>query len=144
MESTLMNRAKTELTEKQEVFLDKLFGDANGNPKIAGELAGYSKQSYPKVVRNLKKEIIQRAENYLAVHAPKAAMQITGMMDDNAILPQANIRLEAAKQVLDRIGIVKKDQIDINMKAVHGLFILPKKDDIKDVLPPLEELEIKK
>ena len=46
------------------------------------------------------------------MHAPKAAMQITGMMDDNAILPQANIRLEAAKQVLDRIGIVKKDQID--------------------------------
>ena len=143
MESTLISPPKRELTEKQEVFLDKLFGEAKGNPRTAGELAGYSEHSYPKVIRNLKKEILERAENYLAVHAPKAAIKMTDMMDEDGTTPNASIRLEAARQILDRIGIVKKDQLDVNMKAVHGLFILPKKDDIKDVLPPLEELEIK-
>jgi hypothetical protein len=26
------------------------------------------------------------------------------------------------------VGITKKDQLDINMKALHGIFILPAKD----------------
>ena len=30
--------------------------------------------------------------------------------------------------MLDRVGITKKDQLDINMKAMHGIFILPAKD----------------
>jgi hypothetical protein len=34
--------------------------------------------------------------------------------------------------VLDRVGITKKDQLDINMKAVHGVFILPAKDAPKN------------
>jgi hypothetical protein len=33
--------------------------------------------------------------------------------------------------VLDRVGITKKDQLDINMKAMHGIFILPAKDSNK-------------
>ena len=41
---------------------------------------------------------------------------------------QASIRLAAANSILDRVGIVKKDQLDINMKALHGIFILPAKD----------------
>ena len=52
------------------------------------------------------------------------------MLDEDGTTPHANIRMEAAKQILDRIGIVRKDQIDINMKSLHGIFILPPKDDI--------------
>ena len=37
--------------------------------------------------------------------------------------------MEAAKQILDRVGIVKKDKIDINAQVAHGIFILPAKDD---------------
>ena len=96
----------------------------------AGELAGYSEHSYPKVVRNLKQEILSRAENYLATHSAKAATKMVDMLDEDGTTPHANIRLEAAKQILDRIGITKKEQIDINMKAVHGIFILPAKDKL--------------
>ena len=35
-----------ELTKQQEKFLDALFGEANGNPKRAGELAEYAEGSY--------------------------------------------------------------------------------------------------
>ena len=130
MDSTIMPTQKKSLTESQEKFLNALFGEARGNPKKAGELAGYSEHSYPKVLRNLKQEIVSRAENYLATHSAKAATKMVDMLDEDGTTPHANIRMEAAKQILDRIGIVKKDQIDINMKAMHGIFILPAKDNI--------------
>ena len=132
MDSTIISTQKRSLTNTQEKFLDVLFGEAKGNLKKAGELAGYSEHSYPKVVRNLKQEIISRAENYLATHSAKAATKLVGMLDEDGTTPHANIRLEAAKQILDRIGIAKKDQLDINMKALHGIFILPAKDKLDE------------
>ena len=75
-DSTIMPTQKRSLTDSQEKFLDALFGEARGNPKKAGELAGYSEHSYPKVLRNLKSEIVSRAENYLATHSAKAATKI--------------------------------------------------------------------
>jgi hypothetical protein len=130
MDSTILKTQERSLTSTQEKFLDVLFGEARGNPRKAGELAGYSEHSYPKVVRNLKQEIISRAENYLATHSAKAATKMVDMLDEDGTTPHANIRMEAAKQILDRIGIVRKDQIDINMKSLHGIFILPAKDNI--------------
>jgi len=105
-----------------------LFGEAKGDPRVAAEIAGYAKHSYPKVVRNLKKEITELAENHLSTHSAKAATRLTDLLDEDGTTPHANIRLAAATQLLDRVGIVKKDQLDINMKAVHGIFILPAKD----------------
>ena len=131
-DSTIIPTQKRSLTDTQEKFLDVLFGEAKGNLKKAGELAGYSEHSYPKVVRNLKQDIISRAENYLATHSAKAATKLVGMIDEDGTPPHANIRLEAAKQILDRIGIAKKDQLDINMKALHGIFILPAKDKLDE------------
>ena len=132
MDSTIISTQKRSLTNTKEKFLDVLFGEAKGNLKKAGELAGYSEHSYPKVVRNLKQEIISRAENYLATHSAKAATKMVDMLDEDGTTPHANIRLEAAKQILDRIGIAKKDQLDINMKALHGIFILPAKDKLDE------------
>jgi hypothetical protein len=132
MDSTILKTQERNLTNSQEKFLDVLFGEARGDPKKAGELAGYSEHSYPKVLRNLKSEIVLRAESYLATHSAKAATRMVGMLDEDGTTPHANIRMEAAKQILDRIGIAKKEKLDINLKAVHGLFILPSKDEIKN------------
>jgi len=140
MDSTILKTQERSLTSTQEKFLDALFGEARGNPRKAGELAGYSDHSYPKVVRNLKQEIISRAENYLATHSAKAATKMVDMLDEDGTTPHANIRMEAAKQILDRIGIVRKDQIDINMKSLHGIFILPAKDEPKEsTVTPVKE-----
>ena len=49
-------------------------------------------------------------------------------LDDDGTTPGANIRMEAAKQILDRTGLVKKEKIDITGKMAHGIFILPPKD----------------
>ena len=132
MDSTILKTQEKSLTDTQEKFLDALFGEAQGNPRRAGELAGYSEHSYPKVLRNLKDEIVKRAENYLAIHSAKAATKMVNMLDEDGTTPHASIRMEAAKQILDRIGIVKKDQLDVNMNLKHGLFILPAKDKPKE------------
>ena len=140
MDSTIMPTQKKSLTDSQEKFLNALCGEARGNPKKAGELAGYSEHSYPKVLRNLKQEIVSRAENYLATHSAKAATKMVDMLDEDGTTPHANIRMEAAKQILDRIGITKKDQLDINMKAVHGIFILPAKETPEEsIVTPVED-----
>ena len=140
MDSTIIKTPKKSLTNTQEKFLDVLFGEAKGDPRKAGELAGYSENSYPKVLRNLKSEIVSRAETYLATHSAKAATKMVDMLDEDGTTPHANIRMEAAKQILDRIGIVRKDQIDINMKSLHGIFILPAKDEPKEsTVTPVKE-----
>ena len=128
MDTTIIPSQKKSLTESQEKFLDALFGEAQGNPRVAGELAGYSDHSYPKVLRNLKTEIVSRAENYLAVHSAKAATKMVQMLDEDGTTPHASIRMEAAKQILDRVGLVKREKIDINAKIAHGIFILPAKE----------------
>ena len=87
MDSTIIPTQKRSLTNTQEKFLDVLFGEAKGNLKKAGELAGYSEHSYPKVVRNLKQEIISRAENYLATHSAKAATKMVDMLDEDGTTP---------------------------------------------------------
>ena len=140
MDSTILKTQKKSLTDTQEKFLDALFGEAQGSPRRAGELAGYSEHSYPKVLRNLKDEIVKRAENYLAIHSAKAATKMVNMLDEDGTTPHASIRMEAAKQVLDRVGIVKKDQLDINMNLKHGMFILPAKEEPEEsIVTPIQE-----
>ena len=117
-----------ELTDKQKSFLTALFGNAKGSPKKAGEIAGYSEHSYPKVIRALKDEIIQRAEEVMASYSPKATMGLVNALDEDGSTPNASIRVEAAKQILDRVGLTKKEKVDINVRSVSGIFILPPKD----------------
>ena len=117
-----------QLTEKQESFLENLFGEARGNPRQAAKLAGYDESGYQKVVKSLKQEIIERAEGVLATHSPKAVMGMVNALDDDGTTPGANTRMEAAKQILDRVGISKTERIDVNAKVQHGIFILPPKN----------------
>jgi hypothetical protein len=37
--------------------------------------------------------------------------------------------MEAAKQILDRVGLSKREKIDVNAKVAHGVFILPPKQN---------------
>ena len=81
-----------------------------------------------------------RAENYLATHSAKAATKMVDMLEEDGTTPHANIRMEAAKQILDRIGLTKKDQLDINMQVKHGIFILPAKEEPKEsIVTPVED-----
>ena len=46
MDSSITKTQKRNLTDMQEKFLDVLFGEAQGNPREAARIAGYSDHSY--------------------------------------------------------------------------------------------------
>lgn len=121
---------KRPLTAIQVKFLDLLFEDAYiGNPKQAMIDAGYSENSNVfTVMETIKEEIVERAERFLAFHAPEAIAGISKVQRDPD-QKGAKARLEAAWGVLDRIGLTKKERIDVEVKGPIGIIILPAKKD---------------
>ena len=122
-----MNNNK-ELTTKQQSFINNLV-TCNGDTKLAGEMAGYSPTSINSVVKSLKTEILDLATNILAQSAPKAALKLVHIMDSAEPIPQANMRIQAAQTILDRVGLGKTDRLDITVNTSGGLFILPAKQE---------------
>ena len=120
-------------TEKQLTFLDALMGEAGGNIRKAMDIAGYSKTTKSgEVVKNLREEIIERASLMLAMNAPKAAFGIIGVLDDPSAMGARNA-VAAAREVLDRSGLVKKEQVEVKGPE-GGVFILPPKKSEEDGL----------
>ena len=120
---------RKELTTKQQNFLDTLM-TTGGELKKAAERSGYAKNGHWQVAKALKHEIIDMASGILAQSAPKAAMKLVKIMDSDEPIPQASVRMQAAQTILDRIGLGKKDSLDVNHKVEGGLFILPAKEEI--------------
>jgi hypothetical protein len=119
------------LTPKQKVFINALFGEAQGNYRAAMDIAEYSKNtSINDVLKGCEEDIISSSKNFLAANAPKAAMAIVGVIDDPVEMGTRD-KLAAAKDVLDRIGVSKTDKIEV--KSPQGIFILPRKNDDEDV-----------
>lgn len=116
------------LTEKQEAFLEALLGEARGDIRRAMDLAGYSDNTKVKeVVGPLKEEITERAAMMLAMNAPKAAFGMVNVLDDPTALGARN-QINAAKEILDRTGLVKKEQVEVKATG-GGMFILPPKNN---------------
>lgn len=118
------------LTEKQEAFLDALFDEENlFDYKLAAIKAGYSDSSKPTgIARGLSTEILERTEHYLAMHAPKSAVKIVQLLDDPTKRGAKQI-LDSAKEVLDRAGIVKKQQMEVQTTAPTAILIMPEKNE---------------
>jgi hypothetical protein len=128
-----MNDEPNRLTDKQEAFLDALMSEARGNIRAAMDIAGYSKSTKSsEVVGPLKDDIVERASMMLALNAPKAAFGIVDVLDDPSALGARNA-ISAAREVLDRSGIVKKEQVEVTTNQ-GGLFVLPPKsgDDLAE------------
>jgi hypothetical protein len=121
-------------TEKQLAFLEAIAGEAKGHIGQAIKLAGYGQISHRDVVPQLQDELIAIAEHILAYNAPKAAFGMVGVLDDPTALGAKNSVI-AAKEILDRIGIVRKEKVELTTDTGSGIFILPpkrKEDDSDD------------
>ena len=127
-----MDAPKKSLTDKQSAFLEALLGEARGNIRAAMNIAGYSKTTATtEDVGPLREEITERAGMMLAINAPKAAFGIIDVLDDPSALGARNA-ISAAREVLDRSGLVKKEQVEVSGNA-GGIFILPPKTANDDV-----------
>ncbi len=119
-----------ELTELQKAFLEHLFSDAcKGNPAKAKRAAGYSENTATaEVVKGLKDEIVEATRNYLATNSAKAAFGLVDLLDNPAKLGGATM-LSAAKEVLDRVGVIKPEKVTIDTSG--GVLLLPPKEESK-------------
>jgi hypothetical protein len=118
---------KRELTQMQKDFLDALLGEAEGNFREAMRIAGYSDNvRVAEVVRTLKNEIIEKAKEAMAMSSVEAAFALMdGMRNPNA-LGMKN-KLTAAEKVLDRAGIIKKDEDGKGDTTNNYIVLLPEK-----------------
>lgn len=120
--------SERKLTEKQQSFLNNLI-ETKGDLKLSAELAGYSGNHY-QVLKSLKEEVVDLAQNVLAREAPKAAFKLVEVMTSDDSIPQANVKLQAAQTILDRVGLGKQDRMEVNHNVNGGIFILPEKETI--------------
>ena len=118
-----------QLTDKQTVFLEALMSEeCKGNIRKAMNIANYAETtSINSVVSALKSEINERASTMLAMNAPKAAWGMVDVLDDPGAMGARN-SIAAAAQILDRTGLIKKEQIEVKNTG-GAMFILPPKND---------------
>jgi hypothetical protein len=113
-------------TEKQNAFLEALVGEARGDIRSAMRSAGYSDSTkVHEVVNPLRDEIVERASMMLAMNAPRATFSMIDVLHDPAAMGARNA-VAAAREILDRSGLVKKEQIEVKGPE-GGIFILPPK-----------------
>tara|TARA_X000001388_G_C2204581_1_gene112620 strand:+ start:37 stop:411 length:375 start_codon:yes stop_codon:yes gene_type:complete len=113
------------LTEKQETFLRVLFDVAEGDVVKAKQLAGYSDtSSTTDIIKGIKEEVLDATHLYMARNAPKAAMAVVNGVDDPTQLGIRD-RLSAAKELLDRSGLVKTEKMQV--EASGGVMLMPPK-----------------
>ena len=119
-----------ELTEQQQKFLDVLFDQAGGDIPTAKKLAGYAETtSTTHIIKGLKEEIIDATQTYLSRNAPKAAMAMVGALYDPTELGIRD-KMQAAKELLDRTGLVKTEKMQVEAKG--GVMLMPPKQTEED------------
>jgi hypothetical protein len=116
------------LTEMQQSFLDNVL-ETGGDLKKSAELAGYT-GGPNQVIKSLKGELVDLAQDVLAHSAPKAAFKLVSMLDTDRPIPQASNKLQAAQAILDRVGVVKQEKVNVDHNVTGGLFILPQKEKV--------------
>ena len=108
-----------------------LFSEAKGNLRTARRLAGYSdKTPITSITNSLKDEIVEECKKYLASAAPSAIHALVEIIQGEMPVPGAKDRIAAAKEILDRAGLVKQD---VNQRKTTDdtriIFMLPPKNE---------------
>ena len=123
--------SQKELTQKQVDFLEALMGPARGRVREAMRIAGYSDNTrVSEVVDALREEIIERSSMLLALNAPRATFSIIDVLEDPSAMGARNA-VSAAREILDRTGLVKKEQVEVSAPE-GGIFIMPPKKEIEN------------
>ena len=123
-----------EFTDKQASLFEALLREIRESIRLAMDMAVYSKSTKTtEVVGPLKEEITECAGLMLTMNAPKAAFGIVDVLHDPAAMGAHNA-ISAAREILDRTGLVKKEQVEVSGNT-GGIFILPPKtakDDLAE------------
>jgi len=120
--------------ERQLVFFRALF--ESGDPEVAREAAEYTKETVRRLVSTYKDYIAEHTNGHMTLSMLQAAKELTDTVNwDGRDMSKdvKRIRLDAAKDVLDRAGVIKQTGLKVDAESdMASIFILPQKD-IKDI-----------
>lgn len=122
-----MSNTKRTLTEQEELFLEALGGAARGDFAKAKQIAGYSPNHPTRLItKALENEIRELTQGLLLTYGPKAAMTYDDVLMDKAGM-NAREKINTANQILDRIGVVKTEKVEVDGGAAAVVFLPSKK-----------------
>ncbi len=124
-------KKEREYTEMQKAFLSALADRSNkGNIRACMRIAGFSDNTpISMIISSLHEEMTDIAKKLIAAAAPQATFSLLDVLDGESKSISGNREvLDAAKSILDRAGVVKKDTDSLEVKVGSGIIILPAKD----------------
>lgn len=136
VEEAVLAKKTDSLRIKQAVFLDVYFEEIQKGvkyleaAKIAKDAAGYHPNtSIFAIAETLKDEIVKRCQHKVALGLPSTVLKVEGVLEDPT-QPGSKVILDAAQMLMDRAGLSKKEQLEVEVKAPDGVILIPAK--IKD------------
>lgn len=112
-------------TDSEELFIEYL----EETPSIAeaSRRAGLTLDKGYHWSSKLKDVIQKRARDKLAVATLRAVDTVVKLVDADVETTKGELRLKAAESVLDRTGVTKHTNVDVQIEADNGIFLLPTK-----------------
>lgn len=122
-----MSNKRSEPTEPKQIEFFTNLIDNGGNVPQAAEAAGYSKTHAYHLAKKYQNYLLDKVQGHIYLSAVKAAKTLIDGLDEDGKVPNAKVRIDSAKDILDRSGIVKTEKSEIKVDSPNGIFILPAK-----------------
>mgnify|MGYP003132723271 CR=1 FL=1 len=122
-----MSEIKKPTDEKQLRFLDLVV--SGKSIKAAAEEVDYSVSWGYSLGTKYKEYILDGVQGLIYLSAVKAGNVVVATMDADGKQAEGKLRLEAAKDVLDRAGLAKQERLKLEIEEHRGVFVLPAKAD---------------
>ena len=121
---------KTPENDQQKLFFDLVA--AGTSVRDATVEANYTYSYGYELIRNYKEYLLDCVEQQLVLHAGKAAKILTDGLSSEGTDMHEKVHTTNAKDILDRIGLVKKDRLNVTVDSSSGLVIIPSKINTND------------
>jgi transposase len=123
----LMSEPKQPSNETQKKFLDLVISGMT--IRVAAEEVDYSVSYGYSLGTQFKEYILDGVQGLIYLSAVKAGNVVVSTMDADGKQPDGKLRLDAAKDVLDRAGLARQERLKLEIEEHQGVFILPAKAD---------------
>lgn len=127
---------RDKLSPTQAAFLKALFGEAQGNMKLACKEVTGSEDYQLLLTEELIDAIKRRSDQELQLNSARAVFILGKIMDDPESVLYADKVAKVATEVLDRAGLSKRERAG-NNQTVVGVVFLPNKTPLPE--PPMLE-----
>ena len=123
-----------DMNESQEMFIEYITSGLSIK-EVAAKME--ISMGYAYELSSTVKEVIQeRTRDRLTLAGMQAVNVVVSSLSADGSTEKGELRLKAAESTLDRIGVTKHTNVDVQIEAENGIFILPGKSLVGN--PPVD------